>query len=116
MGPKKYSDAAIRLCDSELIEKQILVALSDESKVACIFDKEDLRDVICALGSARGSHNHKCLQHDLRQLFVAAFGEQPLDIMNLHELPPLSEEELMALNNIPEDFIESMWAEEGPRE
>lgn len=34
------------------------------------------------------------------------------DIMNLEDLPQLSAEELAAMNSIPDDIIETMWAEE----
>lgn len=34
------------------------------------------------------------------------------DIMNLEDLPQLSEEELTAMHSIPEDIIETMWSEE----
>lgn len=34
------------------------------------------------------------------------------DILNLEDLPQLSEEELAAMDSIPEDIIETMWGEQ----
>lgn len=74
--PKKYGDGVIRLCNSELIEKHLLVALSDKSKVACIFDESDVSAILTALRIISSpSLKQQELLHDMRQLYVAAFGK-----------------------------------------
>jgi hypothetical protein len=72
---KKYSECSITLCGSEMIQKQLLVSLSDKSKVACIFDRDDLDAMVAALRFVPEPHTlkQKMLLHDLLQLRRAAF-------------------------------------------
>ncbi len=70
---KKHGECAIRQCRTEMIERKILISLSDESKVVLILDLEMLTDLIEALDAAGETARQKGLNHDLRQLRRAAF-------------------------------------------
>lgn len=74
-GPKKYGECAIRLCASEMIENQLLVALSDKAKVAIVLDVDDLHELIAALSERApvSKTKRRSMAHDLRQLRCAAF-------------------------------------------
>jgi hypothetical protein len=59
----------------KIIESQILASLDDESKVACIFNEDDLNLLIESLSwFDLDTQLHKSLLQDLRQLRKEAFG------------------------------------------
>lgn len=67
-------DVKVRLCNSEMIESQLLIALSDDEKVACIFTCEDLTAIIDGLFALKNrTTKQTVIAHDLNQLRRTAF-------------------------------------------
>jgi len=66
----------LELASRAIIESQLLVTLSDKSKVACVFDNHDLDALIAALAFLDGDQTstQRSLLSDLRELRAAAFG------------------------------------------
>jgi len=63
----------------EIIEKKLLVSITDPGTVACILSKHDLNTLIVALNlfpSEYRSERHKSLLQDLKQLRREAFSKE----------------------------------------
>lgn len=60
----------------EVIEGKLLAALDDAEKVAVVFSREDLDDVIDAMESGCLTARTKGMLADFRKLRAAAFGER----------------------------------------
>jgi hypothetical protein len=58
----------------EVIERQLLATLNDKSKVACVFDYDDLTLLINVLESSRLSDKQLDMLESLKQLRGEAFG------------------------------------------
>jgi hypothetical protein len=67
---------SIRYASHENIEDKLLVAISDDAKVACVFTCEDLTTLIHAIREVPGTRPTKlnAMFHDLIQFRRAAFG------------------------------------------